>query len=202
MAFAAVPAAGSLIGGSALAAGVLPVAATTAATAGIGLGSAVGAGTFLNAMRIVGGIAQGVGTIRQGIASQQQTDFQSSVARQQVARQQQIDQLNQQQREDDHRRRVSGLTARAGGAGVTLGGSPTLLLDELTDEFLFNQALAGNESETTALRGIEGAELIKRGGKNARTASFLTAAGQSADLFGTVGNAFGGGTKKSNRSNR
>jgi len=186
MAFAAVPAAGSLIGGSALAAGVLPVAATTAATAGIGLGSAVGAGTFLNAMRIVGGIAQGVSAIQQGNAQQQQSNFQT----QQLAQQQERERQIGEQEVEDFRRRAASRQATAnaqlGAMGITSTGSPTLAEEDFLAEIEVQAARIKGASDAKQQRLQSEEELERFSSRTTGKRTALSAIGAGLSGLGKV----------------
>ena len=146
-------------------------------------------------LSIAGAVKGAVGQIQQGRAAQQEANFRAQTARQQAERDLQIGQLEQENLDRDFARRMASI--RAKNPGVTQAGSPTFLIDELTDEFLFNKALTENNTQTTVASGRQGADLLELGGKNARRASLFNAGGElfGAVNFGKDGKG-GGGPKK------
>jgi len=188
VAFAAAP----FVAGTGAAAGATALAAGTAT---IGTAAAAGGASLFTAANIftavtaLGTVVSTLGQIRAGQAAEQSANYQAAVQTQQAQREKE----NAKVRAEDYRRAASAAqgTSRAmlGASGISPStGSPLLVASDFAVEKELNIRRLQNQGKVTSNRLLQSAELTRTSGRNARTASYLSA---GSSLLTGAGKTYG-----------
>ena len=140
---------------------------------------------------LVGAVVSAAGTIQQGKVARRTADYNAAVTRQEAERLQQQAALDAREHDRSSRRYMARQRALYGGSGVTLSGTPQLVLMDTAAEAEFQKQKILYGGTIDAQRLETQAQLMRFEGRSAQRAAY----GKAAVTLLTGASSLGGPSK-------